>query len=52
MGENRNAYRIFQKERDHLENQNVCGWAILKWILREMGWDGRDWIDLTQNRGR
>jgi hypothetical protein len=26
------------------------GWTILKWILREIGWDGRDWIELAQDR--
>jgi hypothetical protein len=24
--------------------------TILKWILREIGWDGIDWIDLAQDR--
>jgi hypothetical protein len=28
----------------------VGGWIILKWILREIGWGGMDWIDLTQDR--
>jgi hypothetical protein len=23
---------------------------MLKWILREIGWDGMDWIDLAQDR--
>jgi hypothetical protein len=39
-GEKRDAYRILvgcQKERDHWEDQNVGGWPILKWILREIG---------------
>jgi hypothetical protein len=27
----------------------VGGWTILKWIL-ETGWDGRDWIELAQDR--
>jgi hypothetical protein len=39
-----------QKERDHQEDQDVGGWTILKWILRETGWDGMDWIDLAQDR--
>jgi hypothetical protein len=39
-----------QKERDHWEDQVVGGWAMLKWILREIGWDGMDWIDLAQDR--
>jgi hypothetical protein len=29
-----------QKERDHLEGQDVGGWIILKWILDRMGWHG------------
>jgi hypothetical protein len=37
-----------QKEIDHSEDQDVGGWAILKWILeRERGWDGVDWIDMA-----
>jgi hypothetical protein len=35
-----------QKERDHWEDQDVGGWTD----LREIGWDGRDWIDLAQDR--
>jgi hypothetical protein len=34
--EKKNAYRILvgnQKERAHLEDQDVGGWTILKWIL-------------------
>jgi hypothetical protein len=33
-----------------LGKQETCGWTILKWILREIGWDGMDWIDLAQDR--
>jgi hypothetical protein len=33
-----------QKERDHWEDQDVGGWTILKWILREIGWDEMVWI--------
>jgi hypothetical protein len=39
-----------QKERDHWEDQYVGWWTILKWILRETGWDGTDWIDMAQDR--
>jgi hypothetical protein len=35
-----------QKVRDHWEDLDVGGWRILKWI----GWDGMDWIDLAQDR--
>jgi hypothetical protein len=38
-----------QKERDHWEDQDVDGWIILEWILREMGWGVMDWIDLAQD---
>jgi hypothetical protein len=38
------------KERYHWEDQDVGGWTISKWILREIGWDGVDWIDMAQNR--
>jgi hypothetical protein len=31
-----------QKERDHWKDQDVGGWTILKWILREIGCDGVD----------
>jgi hypothetical protein len=41
-----------QKERDHWEDQDVGGWTILKWILREIGWDGMDWIELAQDRNQ
>jgi hypothetical protein len=39
-----------QKERDHWEDQDVGEWTTLKWILREIGWDGMDWNDLAQYR--
>jgi hypothetical protein len=38
-----------QKERVHWEEQDVRRWTILK-CLREIGWDGMDWIDLAQDR--
>jgi hypothetical protein len=38
-----------QKERDHWEDQDVGVWTI-KMDLREVGWDGVDWIDLAQDR--
>jgi hypothetical protein len=36
-----------QTERDHLQDQEVGGWIILKWFLK---WGGMDWIDLVQHR--
>jgi hypothetical protein len=40
------------KEKRPLRSQYVGWWTILKWILREIGWDGVDWIDLAQDRGQ
>jgi hypothetical protein len=28
----------------------VGGWTILKEVLREVGWNGMDWIDQAQDR--
>jgi hypothetical protein len=39
-----------QKQRDHWKDQDVGGLTILKWILREIGWDGVDWTDMVQDR--
>jgi hypothetical protein len=38
-----------QKERDHLEEQDVGVWTTLKLILKKK-WDGVDWIDMAQVR--
>jgi hypothetical protein len=37
----------WQKESDHWEDQDIGEWTV---DLREIGWDGMDWIDLAQNR--
>jgi hypothetical protein len=48
--EKRNAYRILVgKPEGNYENQNVGGDNI-KMDLREIGWDGMDWIDVSQDR--
>jgi hypothetical protein len=39
------------KEGDHLEDLNVDGRVILKWIFK-MWDDSMDWIGLTQDRDR
>jgi hypothetical protein len=41
-----------QKEIHHREDQDVVGWTRLKWILRETGWDGMDWIDAALDKGQ
>jgi hypothetical protein len=38
-----------QKERDHWEGQDIGGWTI-SMDLREIGWDGLDWLDMAQDR--
>jgi hypothetical protein len=49
IGEKRNAYRILvgkSEGKRQLGNQDVFGWRILKLI----GWDGVDWIEMAQDR--
>jgi hypothetical protein len=37
------------RERDHVEDQDIDGSIILKWIIYK--WDGgMDWVDLAQDR--
>jgi hypothetical protein len=53
MGEKKNAYRIFV---GNPEGKRPLGrprrWWVdnIKMNLREIGWDGMDWIDLAQDR--
>jgi hypothetical protein len=53
MGEKRNAYRILVSNP---EGKRPLGRPRRRWVdnikmdLREIGWDGGDWIDLAQNR--
>ena len=39
-----------RREGDHLEDPDVGGRIILKWIFREGGMGDIDWIDLVQDR--
>jgi hypothetical protein len=45
MGENRSAYRIMVgKPEGRIPLNNI------RMELREIGWDGMDWIDVAQDR--
>jgi hypothetical protein len=55
MGENRNVYTILVGMP---EGKRPLGRPRRRWVnnikidLREIRWDGMDWIDLAQNRDR
>jgi hypothetical protein len=55
MGTRRNAYRILVGKP---EGRRPLGRPRRRWVdnikmdIREIGWDGRDWIDLAQNRNQ
>jgi hypothetical protein len=53
MGETRNAYKILvgnPEGKRPLERRRRRWVDNIKMDLREIGWDGRDWIDLDQDR--
>jgi hypothetical protein len=53
MGEAGNAYRIFVRKPDGkrpLGRPSRRGVGNIKMVLREIVWDGIDWIDLAQDR--
>jgi hypothetical protein len=53
MGEMRNAYMILvgKSEGKRPLARPRCRWLDnIKMDLREIGWDGRDWIELNQDR--
>jgi hypothetical protein len=53
IGEKRNAYRILVRKP---EGKKTLGIPRRRWVdnikmdLREIEWDGMDWIELAQNR--
>jgi hypothetical protein len=55
MGETRNAYRILLGKP---EGKRPLGRTRRRWVdnvkmyLREIGWDGRDWIELAYDRNQ
>jgi hypothetical protein len=53
MGETRHAYRILvgKPERKKPLRRPTHRWVDnIKMDLREIGWDGRDWIEAAQDR--
>jgi hypothetical protein len=53
MAEKRNAYRLLvekPEERRLLKNRNRKWVDNIQMDLREIGWDGMDWIGLAQDR--
>jgi hypothetical protein len=53
MGETRNVYKILvgKPEGKTPLGRPRCRWVDnIKMDLRETGWDGMDWIELTQDR--
>jgi hypothetical protein len=53
IGETKNAYRIFvgnSEGKRPLERPRHRWADNIKMDLREIGWDGMDWIDLAQDR--
>jgi hypothetical protein len=55
MGEKRNAYRILvgvPEGKRPLRRPRCRCMDNIKMDLREIGWDGMDWIDLAQNRNQ
>jgi hypothetical protein len=53
MGEKRNAYRIMvgnPEGKRPLGRPSGRSVDNIKMYLREIGWDGMDWMDLAQDR--
>jgi hypothetical protein len=54
-GIRKNAYRVLWeklKARDHLEHQGQIGRITVKWILKEIGRESVEWINLFEDKDR
>jgi hypothetical protein len=50
MGKKKNAYRILVRKP---EGKIPLGSPRRRWVdLREIGWEGVDWVDMAQNRNQ
>jgi hypothetical protein len=55
MEEERGVYTVLvgkPRERGHWGDPDVDGRIILRWILKEVGEDCGDWMELAQDRDR
>jgi hypothetical protein len=52
MGETRNAYRKLVGKKRPLRRPRRRWVDNIKMDLREIGWDGVDWIELAQERNQ
>jgi hypothetical protein len=54
MGDRRDAYRVWWGWENLMPlERDWCRWEFTNQVeLQEVGWAGRDWIDLAQDRER
>ena len=45
-------WRGEMRKKEHLEDLSIEGRVILKWIFKNVGWEGVDFIGLAQDRDR
>jgi hypothetical protein len=50
MGKMRNAYKILVIKSKGKRPFGRCRWKDIRMDLREMGWEGVDWMHLAQDK--